>query len=435
MASTSGLQMSSEEKGINKEHVQEFKIIRENELRFEVESKERVKLELLDGIAEMFGTELIKTKSYVFESYAKAAVFTWFGCTVRLTGKVEAAYVSKETPMTMYLNTHAAVEQMRRKAQTEDMRGPRILVVGPQDVGKSTLANLLLNYGTRMGRKPTLIDLDVGQGCISIPGTIAALTVERPADPVDGFDTKVPLVYHFGHTSPNGNLKLYEVLISRIADVFNAKCDCNKLVKYSGCVVNTCGWIKGQGYLSLLHSAQSFEADVVLVLDNERLYNDMKRDLPDFVNVILLPKSPGVVDRPREFRRDYREERIKEYFYGPRKIYFPHAFDVKFSEISIFKIGAPSLPDSCLPLGMEQEDTQTTLVPVSPGRDLVHHILSLSMAESLEENLVETNVAGFVVVTGVDTEKEVLSVLAPAPYPLPRKHFLIMDIRFIDINK
>lgn len=50
---------------------------------------------------------------------------------------------------------------------------------------------LLLNYGTRMGRKPTLIDLDVGQGGISIPGTVAALTVERPADPVDGFDTKV----------------------------------------------------------------------------------------------------------------------------------------------------------------------------------------------------------------------------------------------------
>jgi len=56
---------------------------------------------------------------------------------------------------------------------------------------------------------------------------------------------------------------------------------------------------------------------------------------------------------------------------------------------------------------MEQEDTQTKLVPVSPGVDLVHHILSLSMAESLEENLVETNVAGFVVVTNVDTEKRV----------------------------
>lgn len=56
---------------------------------------------------------------------------------------------------------------------------------------------------------------------------------------------------------------------------------------------------------------------------------------------------------------------------------------------------------------MEQEDTHTKLVPVSPSRDLVYHILSLSMAESLEENLIETNVAGFVVVTNVDEEKKV----------------------------
>ena len=60
---------------------------------------------------------------------------------------------------------------------------------------------------------------------------------------------------------------------------------------------------------------------------------------------------------------------------------------------------------------MEQEDTHTKLVPVTPGIDLVHHILSLSMAESLDENLVETNVAGFVVVTNVDVEKQVYSIL------------------------
>lgn len=54
---------SSDEKGVNKDLVQEFKVNKDNELRFEVESKERVKLELLDGIAEIFGTELIRTRS------------------------------------------------------------------------------------------------------------------------------------------------------------------------------------------------------------------------------------------------------------------------------------------------------------------------------------------------------------------------------------
>jgi len=41
--------------------------------------------------------------------------------------------------MIIYLNTHAAVEQMRKTSEQEDIRGPRILVTGPQDVGKSTV--------------------------------------------------------------------------------------------------------------------------------------------------------------------------------------------------------------------------------------------------------------------------------------------------------
>lgn len=34
--------------------------------------------------------------------------------------------------------------------------------------------------------------------------------------------------------------------------------------------------------------------DVILVLDNERLYNELKRDMPKFVKVVYLPKSGGV---------------------------------------------------------------------------------------------------------------------------------------------
>jgi len=49
------------------------------------------------------------------------------------------------------------------------------MVVGPTDVGKSTLCRILLNYSTRMnapGRRPIYVDLDPCQGQISVPGTI-----------------------------------------------------------------------------------------------------------------------------------------------------------------------------------------------------------------------------------------------------------------------
>lgn len=100
-------------------------------------------------------------------------------------------YVAKDTPMLLYLNTHAALEQMRKQAERDNERGPRVglnrncfclfvrsqemnhgltlnnfpqvMVVGPTDVGKSTVCRLLLSYAVRVGRRPTLVELDVGQ--------------------------------------------------------------------------------------------------------------------------------------------------------------------------------------------------------------------------------------------------------------------------------
>lgn len=62
----------------------------------------------------------------------------------------------------------------------------------------------------------------------------------------------------------------------------------------SGVIINTCGWIKAGGYKHILHAATVFEVDVILVLDQERLYNELVRDMPTFVKVVFLPKSGGV---------------------------------------------------------------------------------------------------------------------------------------------
>jgi polyribonucleotide 5'-hydroxyl-kinase len=248
-------------------------------LRFEVETGCWVKLVVVgsEGNAELFGTELIREKPYYFHSGQGFGVFTWAGCKVRLTGRTEAAYISKETPMICYLNVSMAIETLRQEYEKENENnkstedyveklGPRVLICGAQDVGKSTLARILLNYGVRLGRRPIYIDLAVDSPAFGIPGSVGALTIERPADPVEGFDTKNPIIYHFGHTLPNGNLLLYETLVKRLQDIFNTKCLYNSKAHASGCVINTCGWIRSKGYEVLLQIAQAFEADVVLCL-------------------------------------------------------------------------------------------------------------------------------------------------------------------------
>lgn len=66
-----------------------FELEKETELRFEVEAGEKVQLELLSGLAEVFGSELNRNKKYTFGPGSKIAVFTWQGCSVSLTGKTE----------------------------------------------------------------------------------------------------------------------------------------------------------------------------------------------------------------------------------------------------------------------------------------------------------------------------------------------------------
>ncbi|KAJ7384175.1 Cleavage polyadenylation factor subunit clp1 [Desmophyllum pertusum] len=128
---------------------------------------------------------------------------------------------------------------------------PRVLVVGPVDVGKSTLCTLLLNYAVRMGQKASVCPIwDVGQGYIGMPASMGALLIERPADIEEA--------------------------------------------RASGCVINTCGWVTGTGYRILVHAAEAFEVNVIVVLDQERVYNDLKKQFGNKVKVVHLPKSGGL---------------------------------------------------------------------------------------------------------------------------------------------
>ncbi len=166
-----------------------FQLEQDEELRIEVDcpKDKTVSVELKSGMAEIFGTELVQNTPYEFPSGAKFSVFTYHGCQVMVRGRSEISpYTSKETPMITYANVHAGLEELRQAAEnagpaaaanqtsggpaggdgaSADVsgKGPVVLVVGPTDVGKSTLCRLLLNYAVRMGRRPLYVDLDVGQ--------------------------------------------------------------------------------------------------------------------------------------------------------------------------------------------------------------------------------------------------------------------------------
>lgn len=417
------------------------KLERECELRIEVGENSPLRLRLLNGTAEIFGTEVPPEIWLNLPPRLKFAIFTWHGATIEMDGGADTSdYVADETPMISYVNVHAVLEARRNRAKassssdSESSQGPRVIVVGPTDSGKSSLSRMLLSWAAKQGWKPTFVDLDVGQGSITIPGCIAATPIEMPIDPVEGIPLEMPLVYFYGHTTPSNNIDLYKVLVKELAQTLERQFSGNIESRAAGMVINTMGWIEGVGYELLLQAIDTFNADVVLVLGQEKLCSMLKDVLKSKpkVDVVKLQKSGGVVSRPPKYRQKSRGHRIREYFYGMANDLSPHSNIANFSDLSVYRIGGgPQAPRSALPIGAEPTADPTRLVPVNISQDLLHLVLAVSFAKEPEE-IISSNVAGFIYITDVDVQRRKITYLAPSAGELPGRILILGTLAWLE---
>ncbi|CAN6472579.1 unnamed protein product [Victoria cruziana] len=307
--------------------IRQFKLTKESELRVEVGAHSPIRIRVTSGTAEIFGSELPREKWTSFPPLHKFAIFTWNSATLDVDGTTEVEYVADETHMMVYANVHTILAGRRAHAKEaskiastdlvsqtvpKELQGPRVIMVGPTDSGKTTLSKMLVNWAAKEGWKPTFVDLDIGQGSITIPGCISATPIEMPIDPVARIPLGMPIVYFLGHVNPSGHANLYKVLVKELAKNIEKQFMENSEARAAGMVINTMGWVEGVGYELLLHAIEAFNTDVVLVLGQERLFSMLKDVLKTKgnVDVVKLHKSGGVVTRNSKFRQRARNDRI-----------------------------------------------------------------------------------------------------------------------------
>lgn len=278
-------------------------------------------------------------------------------------------YIAEETIVNECVNTHLALETMRTKAErvlpengttpTNDI-GPRVLILGPDNAGKTSLAKTLTSYAIRSNRSPVVVGLDPAEGILSLPGTLTATVfktlIEVEADAGSGWGTspmsgpngeipvKLPLVYYFGGTDPSEkDGKLYKSQTTRLALSVQGRMNSagNQDVKSSGIIIDTPGTLVGgkqasTGYGLVAHIVSEFSINAIICLGSERLYSDMVRKfdrqpvsgansgadltVKEVISVVKLPKSGGVVDRDTAYMRAVAEAQIRAYFYGNPKV-------------------------------------------------------------------------------------------------------------------
>ena len=348
------------------------------------------------GSCELWGCELAIGKTYrIPTGGCKLALFTWHGCVLDVllvssaTTTIEDPYLCDETETNIsFVNTHAQLEALRDEAAGSSSRqqqqhhqqgqqepsndgnevkqGPRVMIVGPPESGKSSLCKVLVAYACKVGRCPLWVDLDPVDNALSIPGTLSVAPMTAAAVSVETYATNgipvassaiavannnnssspgvvpttSPLVLWHGSSSTSSTSgsseskpvhpELFRAQVAVLASKIDQRLEFDDAARSSGIIVNTNGWMSdddADGYPLLLEAANALGITVFLVMGQDKLYsrltnhyhdsdngNDSNNALDTSIKIIKLPRSGGVVTKPDI--KQSKSRAVKRYFYG-----------------------------------------------------------------------------------------------------------------------
>ena len=189
-----------------------------------------------------------------------------------------------------------------------------ILVTGPTDAGKTTLSTCIINQAINMGLRPAIIDADVGQGDLGPPTAIGCGVVQSQI--LDLRDVLTKYFEFVGNTNPSG----YHSLISRLVRRLFNRLKKEKVGsgKVNMIVINTDGYVTGDGLSGKIAIANKIKPDVIICLgDNASNFcvqiatNLWSEKIPVLINASSPPATNPILKsrQERERRRLYQFQR------------------------------------------------------------------------------------------------------------------------------
>lgn len=421
-----------------------------SELRYEVPLDCTLTITLQNGHAEVFGTELAPRIPYRF-SGTKGAIYTWHGCTLVLNGASEHYYLASATEaMVEWLNIHGHLEDLREDSSD----GPRVLILGPDSSGKTSLLKCLAGWSLKSARTPMVVNLDSRHAMLSIPGSLSAVTCNTMLDVQSdglgghagttdqrGIHDKAPLVYGFPFASPEDNTDFFRAITTRMALATTYKLQGDAQLRRSGMLIDAPSALNNPktNYALVQHIVSEFGVDVVLCVGSERLYNDMSRkytktstDGSKRVTVLRVAPSPGAEADEASYAAVLRARVIKSYFFGSENTLHGPTPLRDFSELHIFRAIDPKQAaheQSFLPGGLDNgQDDNDDYDPsqgsrakifekVEPSAGMVNGVMAIKFAGANEgqETIRDSCVMGYVYVAGVNEDTKKVRVLYPHP--------------------
>ncbi|MBD3228160.1 MAG: hypothetical protein GF329_08220 [Candidatus Lokiarchaeota archaeon] len=224
------------------------------------------------------------------------------------------------------------------KSMVLERKKIKVLIIGDLDSGKSTLIiqmiNSLLEFDNKF--KIGLLDLDMGQGALTLPTTIGLGTISEPI--IDIKTIKTEAMAFIGNNSPSRHMLrcIYGLikLLDKIEDI--------KIL-----FIDTTGWVNDPAARAYKTTKiQIIQPDIIVNINN-RIKNEVKIYplLIPFMNIyeiIPIEKSNNIFPRTREMRKTLRENAYARYFLNSKtKTY-------NYEELSLINtrlnLGKPLIP-------------------------------------------------------------------------------------------
>lgn len=409
----------------------------EEELRLEIPTT--ATLTLQKGSAEILGSEV--ALQFPLQLEGNVPIFTWHGCTVDIEGEFEA-YDSDETNSNVaVVNTHAQLEALRdAAAASPNLVGPRVMICGPPESGKTTVCKTLAAYAVKLGRHPILCDLDPADNCLTVPGTLSAcplssIDTELWAATGVPAHTAVTTRWH-GNTAIQADL--FRLQVTQLGEQIRARLQNDASARSSGILVNT-----STMDLDLLgHVVDVLDISVILILGHDKLYSKLK----DWeAKVVKLPRSGGVVSRTPANIRSNQSRALKRYFHGPlvskkntseetpsktrAHSLTPFLVQIPLKELTVYKAVITSLSKSMLPVAAAQE-TQAVQVEEHTGALRAGQVMAVCHPQA--DDVLVSGIAGIVHVERFVEETEMVHLLSPCAGALASHRLLIDNITWME---
>lgn len=194
-----------------------------------------------------------------------------------------------------------------------------MLLLGGSDVGKSTFCRALAQKGLSAGRKTAVVDTDVGQSSLGLPGTVTLVISDSPgecgAQSAERRAWGSRTLFFVGAVSPR------DCLMNQLVATARA-CQAAWEAGTELIIVDTTGYISApEGALLKRAKIDTIRPDAVVALPHR---NELQCILgayagSAFPRVVVLPPSPRASGRKRETRRKARQERFRDYFRGAKR--------------------------------------------------------------------------------------------------------------------